>query len=300
MGRALGCAPSEIDALHGSQKGIVRDRDQRNRRAAISFAGFLKRFSPQASEHEIRNCGRQPPTAWKKPCCTARSTSSSATPCRARHGLQQVASFDLKDMQLRVRKDSPTRQEAGWWRVSTDLGRPESSSCRAPTPSCGHGRETRFSPKSRLKPASTLTTDSFEFMTIPGGERNLAIGLSIAARAGAPIRCGPEIKYVPNSGSCGQVGPPQPLLHLRRRHAVDGGCRSVCRSCGPPSTNGAMRDRRGGSRCALIFATHALVLLNLRASLRSDIFDCAIFLACTDIMHWDGDHEHSAMAGEGR
>jgi DNA-binding transcriptional LysR family regulator len=184
----LSVARSEIDALHGSQKGIVRIGINETV-ARDFFAGFLKRFRHKHPnmkfEIVVANSDR-----LEEILLHGEVDIIVGYAVQARHGLQQVASFDLKTC-IAVRKDHPLAKKQAV-RVSDLVDQivimPTSDS------QLWHVVNAIFS-KVSVKPASTLTTDSFEFMTILVAN-GLGIGFQLRLALGAdPMR--PEIKYVP-------------------------------------------------------------------------------------------------------
>ena len=184
----LSVGRSEIDALHGSQKGIVRIGINETV-ARDFFAGFLKQFRHKHPnmkfEIVVANSDR-----LEEMLLHGEVDIIVGYAVQARHGLQQVASFDLKTC-IAVRKDHPLAKKQAV-RVSDLVDQivimPSSDS------QLWHVVNAIFS-KVPVKPASTLTTDSFEFMTILVAN-GLGIGFQLRLALGAdPMR--PEIKYVP-------------------------------------------------------------------------------------------------------
>jgi DNA-binding transcriptional LysR family regulator len=184
----LSVARSEIDALHGSQKGIVRVGINETV-ARDFFAGFLKRF-------------RQDHPNMKFEIVVANSDRLESILLRgevdiivgyavqARNGLQQVASFDLKTC-IAVRKDHPLANKPSV-RISDLVD--ETIIMPSSDSQLWHVVNAIFS-KVSVKPVSTLTTDSFEFMTILVSQ-GLGTGFQIRLTVGPdPMR--PEIIYVP-------------------------------------------------------------------------------------------------------
>jgi DNA-binding transcriptional LysR family regulator len=109
---------------------------------------------------------------------------------QTRTGLQQVGSFDLKTC-IAVRKDHPLGRKHSV-RV-TDLV-DENIIVPSPESQLRHVVNSIFS-KLAVRPAWTLTTDSFELMTILVSH-GVGIGFQLRLAVGAdPMR--PEIRYVP-------------------------------------------------------------------------------------------------------
>lgn len=184
----LAIARSEIDALHGSQKGIVRVGINETV-ARDFFAGFLKQFRQKHPnlkfEIVVANSDR-----LEEMLLHGEVDIIIGYAVQPRQGLQQMASFELKTC-IAVRKDHHLSKKQAV-RVSDLVDEvvimPSSDS------QLWHVVNAIFS-KVSVRPVSTLTTDSFEFMTILVSN-GLGIGFQIRLAPGAdPMR--PEIKYVP-------------------------------------------------------------------------------------------------------
>jgi DNA-binding transcriptional LysR family regulator len=184
----LGVARSEIDALHGSQKGLVRIGINETV-ARDFFAGFLKRFREHHPnmkfEIVVANSDR-----LENMLLRGEIDILIGYAVQSRAGLQQIVSFDLKTC-IAVRKDHALGRKHSV-RV-TDLV-DEMIIVPSPESQLRHVVNSIFS-KLAVKPAWTLTTDSFEFMTILVSN-GLGIGFQLRLALGAdPMR--PEIRYVP-------------------------------------------------------------------------------------------------------
>jgi DNA-binding transcriptional LysR family regulator len=184
----LAVARSEIDALHGSQKGLVRVGINETV-ARDFFAGFLKRFREHHPnmkfEIVVANSDRLETILLR-----GEIDILVGYAVQARNGLQQVVSFDLRTC-IAVRRDHALGRKRAV-RV-TDLV-DEVIIIPSPDSQLRQVVNAIFS-KVAVKPAWTLTTDSFEFMTILVSQ-GLGIGFQLRLEVGAdPIR--PEIRYVP-------------------------------------------------------------------------------------------------------
>jgi DNA-binding transcriptional LysR family regulator len=184
----LAVARSEIDALHGSQKGLVRVGINETV-ARDFFAGFLKRFRENHPnmkfEIVVANSDRLETMLLR-----GEIDILVGYAVQARNGLQQVVAFDLKTC-IAVRKDDALGRKRAV-RV-TDLV-DEVIIMPSPDSQLRQVVNAIFS-KVAVKPAWMLTTDSFEFMTILVSQ-GLGIGFQLRLEVGAdPIR--PEIRYVP-------------------------------------------------------------------------------------------------------
>lgn len=184
----LSVARSEIDALHGSQKGLVRIGINETV-ARDFFAGFLKRFREHHPnmkfEIVVANSDRLESILLR-----GEIDILVGYAVQTRTGLQQVVSFDLKTC-IAVRKDHALGRKH-FVRV-TDLV-DEMIIVPSQESQLRHVVNSIFS-KVAVKPAWTLTTDSFEFMTILVSH-GLGIGFQLRLAVGAdPMR--PEIRYVP-------------------------------------------------------------------------------------------------------
>jgi DNA-binding transcriptional LysR family regulator len=184
----LSVARSEIDALHGSHKGVVRVGINETV-ARDFFAGFLKRFRRKHPnmkfEIVVANSERLENILLRGDVDIIVGYA-----VQARNGLQQVASFDLKTC-VAVRRDHALGKKQAV-RISDLVDEviimPSSES------QLWQVANAIFS-KVSVKPVSTLTTDSFEFMTILVSN-GLGIGFQLRLAVGAdPMR--PEIVYVP-------------------------------------------------------------------------------------------------------
>jgi DNA-binding transcriptional LysR family regulator len=184
----LGVARSEIDALHGSQKGLVRIGINETV-ARDFFAGFLKRFRERHPnmkfEIVVANSDR-----LENILLRGEIDILVGYAVQSRTGLQQVVSFDLKTC-IAVRKDHALGRKH-FVRI-TDLV-DENIIVPSPESQLRHVVNSIFS-KLAVKPTWTLTTDSFELMTILVSH-GLGIGFQLRLAVGAdPMR--PEIRYVP-------------------------------------------------------------------------------------------------------
>jgi DNA-binding transcriptional LysR family regulator len=184
----LAVARSEIDALHGSQKGTVRVGINETV-ARDFFAGFLKQFRQKHPnlkfEIVVANSDR-----LEEMLLHGEVDIIIGYAVQPRQGLQQMASFELKTC-IAVRKDHQLSKKQAV-RVSDLVDEvvimPSSDS------QLWHVVNAIFA-KVSVRPVSTLTTDSFEFMTLLVSN-GLGIGFQIRLAPGAdPMR--PEIKYVP-------------------------------------------------------------------------------------------------------
>jgi DNA-binding transcriptional LysR family regulator len=184
----LAVARSEIDVLHGSHKGIVRVGINETV-ARDFFAGFLKRFRQSHPnmkfEIVVANSDRLEHVLQR-----GEVDIIVGYAMQARNGLQQVASFNLNTC-IAVRKDHALGKKHAVRAsdlVDEVIIMPSSDS------QLWHVVNAIFS-KVSVKPVSTLTTDSFEFMTILVSS-GLGIGFQLRLAVGAdPMR--PEIMYVP-------------------------------------------------------------------------------------------------------
>jgi DNA-binding transcriptional LysR family regulator len=184
----LGVARSEIDALHGSQKGLVRIGINETV-ARDFFAGFLSRFREHHPnmkfEIVVANSDR-----LENILLRGEIDILIGYAVQSRMGLQQVVSFDLKTC-IAVRKDHALGRKRSV-RVADLVD--EMIIVPSPESQLRHVVNSIFS-KVAIKPAWTLTTDSFEFMTILVSH-GLGIGFQLRLAVGAdPMR--PEIRYVP-------------------------------------------------------------------------------------------------------
>ena len=184
----LGVARAEVDALHGSQKGLVRAGINETV-ARDFFAGFLKRFREHHPnmkfEIVVANSDR-----LENILLRGEIDILVGYAVQSRAGLQQVCAFDLKTC-IAVRKDHRLGRKHSV-RV-TDLV-DESMIVPSPESQLRHVVNSIFA-KLAVKPAWTLTTDSFELMTMLVSQ-GLGIGFQVRLAAGAdPMR--PEIRYVP-------------------------------------------------------------------------------------------------------
>lgn len=184
----LGVARSEIDALHGSQKGLVRIGINETV-ARDFFAGFLKRFREHHPnmkfEIVVANSDR-----LENILLRGEIDILVGYAVQSRTGLQQVVSFDLKTC-IAVRKDHALGRKR-FVRVTDIVD--ENIIVPSPESQLRHVVNSIFS-KLAVKPACTLTTDSFELMTMLVSH-GLGIGFQLRLAVGVdPMR--PEIRYVP-------------------------------------------------------------------------------------------------------
>jgi DNA-binding transcriptional LysR family regulator len=184
----LAVARSEIDALHGSQKGIVRVGINETV-ARDFFAGFLKQFRQKHPnlkfEIVVANSDR-----LEEMLLHGEVDIIIGYAVQPRQGLQQMASFELKTC-IAVRKDHQLSKKQAI-RVSDLVD--EVVIMPSADSQLWHVVNAIFA-KVSVRPVSTLTTDSFEFMTLLVSN-GLGIGFQIRLAPGAdPMR--PEIKYVP-------------------------------------------------------------------------------------------------------
>jgi DNA-binding transcriptional LysR family regulator len=184
----LAVARSEIDALHGSQKGLVRIGVNETV-ARDFFADFLHRFRkhhPNVKfEVIVANSDR-----LENILLRGEIDILVGYAVQTRTGLQQVISFDLKTC-IAVRRDHALGRKHAV-RV-TDLV-DEVIIMPSPESQLRHVVNSIFA-KVAVKPVSTVTTDSFEFMTLLVS-KGLGIGFQLRLAIGAdPMR--PEIRYVP-------------------------------------------------------------------------------------------------------
>jgi DNA-binding transcriptional LysR family regulator len=184
----LAVARSEIDALHGSHKGTVRVGINETV-AKDFFSGFLKTFRSKHPnmrfEIEVANSDH-----LENILLRGEVDIIVGYAVQTRTGLQQVASFELKTC-VAVRKDHVLGKKQAV-RVSDLVD--ETIIMPGSESQLKHIVNAIFS-KVSVKPVSTLSTDSFEFMTllVSGG---LGIGFQFRIAGGAdPMR--PEIVYVP-------------------------------------------------------------------------------------------------------
>jgi DNA-binding transcriptional LysR family regulator len=184
----LSVARSEIDALHGSHKGTVRV-GVNDTVARDFFSGFLKRFRQDHPnmrfEILVANSDRLENTLLR-----GEVDIIVGYAMQARQGLQQVASFELRTC-IAVRKDHALGKKQSV-RVSDLVDEvivmPSSESKLRQLVNA-------ILAKVSVKPVSTLTTDSYEFMTILVSSGQ-GIGFQFRLAVGAdPVR--PEIIYVP-------------------------------------------------------------------------------------------------------
>lgn len=184
----LSVARSEIDALHGSHKGTVRIGIN-DTVARDFFSGFLKRFREDHPnmrfEILVANSDRLENTLLR-----GEVDIIVGYAMQARQGLQQVASYELRTC-IAIRKDHALGKKQAV-RVS-DLV--DEAIVMPSAESQLRQLVNAIFAKVSVKPVSTLTTDSFEFMTILVSSGQ-GIGFQFRLAAGAdPVR--PEIVYVP-------------------------------------------------------------------------------------------------------
>jgi DNA-binding transcriptional LysR family regulator len=184
----LDLARAEIDVLHGSHKGTVRLGI--NETVAREFLpGFLKRFR-SAYPHMNFEITVANSDALAGILLRGDVDIIIGYAVQAQSGLQQVAAFDLKTC-ITVRKDHPLAKRSSV-RIADLVDQtfimPDADSLLRQV------LNAMFA-KVAVKPVSTITANSFEFMTTMVAE-GFGIGCQVRLVVGPdPIR--PDILYVP-------------------------------------------------------------------------------------------------------